>query len=80
MFAVDRMDRRSLYKRLYPLARFSSGNTVYFNGRLCEVVKRYYRTSEQRVLYDVRDARTNDVRVGITEQELLSPTEHHAGT
>ncbi len=78
MFAVDPMDRRSLYKRLYPLARFKNGNTVFFNGRLCEVVKRYYRMSEERVLYDVRDARTNDVRVGITEQELLSPTEHHA--
>ena len=52
------MDKRSLYKRLYPLARFRPGTIVYYEGRMCEVVKRFYRFSEQRVLYDVRDART----------------------
>ena len=72
------MDRRSLYKRLYPLARFKPGNVVYYNGFMHEVVKRFYRFSEQRVLYDVRHARTSDVLRDVPQEELMSPAEHHA--
>lgn len=72
------MDPRSLYKRLYPLAKFKPGNTVYHEGKMHEVVKRFYRISEQRVLYDVRNARTNDVRRDVPQEELMSAAEHHA--
>ena len=58
---ADHMDRRSLYKRLYPLATFKPGNVVYYNGAMHEVIKRFFRFSEQRVLYDLRHARTNMV-------------------
>lgn len=72
------MDPRSLYKKLYPLARFSPGMVVYYNGRMHEVVKRFYRISEHRVLYDVRDARTSDVRRDVPQEELITAAEHHA--
>ena len=72
------MDPRSLYKKLYPLARFSPGSVVYYNGRMHEVVKRFFRISEQRVLYDVRDARTSDVRRDVPQEELITAAEHHA--
>ena len=72
------MDKRSLYKRLYPLARFRPGTIVYYEGRMCEVVKRFYRFSEQRVLYDVRDARTSDIRRDVPQDELMTAAEHHA--
>nr|MBP6574938.1 hypothetical protein [Flavobacteriales bacterium] len=65
-------DPRSQFKQLYRLAKFRVGQVVYCNGRMCEVVKRYYRQSEQRVLYDLRDARTSDVRVGLTEPEMMT--------
>lgn len=78
-FPVDPMhDPRAHYKQLYRLAKFQLGQVVYCNDRMCEVVKRYYRISEQRVLYDLRDARTNDVRTGLTEPELMTALEHHA--
>ena len=70
-------DRRALYKRLYPLAQFKPGNVVYYEGRMHEVVKRFYRFSEQRVLYDVRNVRTSDVLRDIPQDELLSAAQHH---
>ena len=76
--AVDPMDARAHYKQLYRLARFAVGNVVFYNGRMCEVVKRYFRISEQRVLYDVRNVRTSDVLRGIPQDELLTPVQHHA--
>ena len=72
------MDPRSNFKKLYSLARFSPGNVVYYNGRMHEVVKRFYRISEQCVLYDFRDARTSDVRRDVPQDDLMAPAEHHA--
>ena len=72
------MDPRSHYKQLYRLARFNVGHSVYYQGQLCEVVKRFFRISEQRVLYDVRNARTSDVLREIPQDELMTPTQHHA--
>ena len=72
------MDRRSLYKRLYPLATFKPGNVVYYNGAMHEVIKRFYRFSEQRVLYDLRHARTNMVVQAVPQDELISAAQHHA--
>ena len=72
------MDRRSLYKQLYPKARYNVGHVVYYNGIMHEVVKRFYRFSEQRVLYDVRNARTSDVRRDVPQEDLQTPAQHHA--
>ena len=72
------MDRRSLYKRLYPLAKFKPGNVVYYNGAMHEVVKRFFRFSEQRVLYDLRHARTSEVRRDVPQDEIMTAAQHHA--